>query len=223
MAKRKKSTAAEAQVSAESLENQYRDYLLKHDKKPASVYAFCQATGVAEALFYDFFGSLEAIEKSIGRKHADTVVNRLLQDTDYAKFSVREKVLAFYFSLAEQLKTDRSFVVYQLKSWHVPVLAPPMFRAMRDGVKTWVEGVIAEGKQNGEIAKRPLIDQHYDQLFWSHVQFILRFWANDGSPRFEQTDVAIEKSVNLAFDLLGKGIVEQAFDFGKFLYQNSRS
>jgi hypothetical protein len=40
---------------------------------------------------------------------------------------------------------------------------------------------------------------------------------------FEKTDAAIEKSVNLAFDLIGKGILDNALDFGKFLYQNSKN
>ena len=46
------------------------------------------------------------------------------------------------------------------------------------------------------------------------------FWKEDNSPGFEKTDAAIEKSVNLAFDLIGKGAVDSAIDFAKFMYQN---
>ena len=56
-----------------------------------------------------------------------------------------------------------------------------------------------------------------------HLLFILKFWSNDESPNFEKTDAAIEKSVTLAFDLIGKGILDNALDFGKFLYQNSKN
>jgi hypothetical protein len=52
-----------------------------------------------------------------------------------------------------------------------------------------------------------------------HLGFLLLFWRDDESAGFEKTDAAIEKSVNLAFDLIGKGAVDSAFDFAKFLYQ----
>jgi hypothetical protein len=64
------------------------------------------------------------------------------------------------------------------------------------------------------------LDKRYPQLFWIHMGFMLIFWKDDGSPGFESTDAAIEKSVNLAFDLIGKGAVDTAIDFAKFLYQN---
>jgi hypothetical protein len=51
------------------------------------------------------------------------------------------------------------------------------------------------------------------------MAFLLIFWKDDTSAGFEKTDAAIEKSVNLAFDLIGKGAVDSIFDFAKFLYQ----
>jgi len=50
--------------------------------------------------------------------------------------------------------------------------------------------------------------------------FLLVFWKEDESPGFEKTDAAVEKSVNLAFDLIGKGAVDSFIDFAKFLYQS---
>jgi hypothetical protein len=43
---------------------------------------------------------------------------------------------------------------------------------------------------------------------------------DDTSNAFEKTDAAIEKSVNLAMDLMGKSPLDAALDFGKFLFQN---
>ena len=48
---------------------------------------------------------------------------------------------------------------------------------------------------------------------------MLKFWKDDSSADFEKTDAAVEKSVNLAFDLIGKGAVDSVVDFAKFLYQ----
>jgi hypothetical protein len=80
--------------------------------------------------------------------------------------------------------------------------------------------VLTVAKGKGEVATRPVLDKRYPHLFWLHLGFILLFWKQDSSAGFENTDAAIEKSVNLAFDLIGKGAVDSAIDFAKFLYQN---
>jgi hypothetical protein len=52
-----------------------------------------------------------------------------------------------------------------------------------------------------------------------HLGFVIHFWKQDDSAGFEKTDAVIEKSVNLAFDLISKGAVDSAIDFAKFMYQ----
>ena len=52
------------------------------------------------------------------------------------------------------------------------------------------------------------------------MSFLLLFWRDDDSAGFEKTDAFVEKSVNLAFDLIGKGALDSAIDFAKFLYQS---
>jgi hypothetical protein len=42
----------------------------------------------------------------------------------------------------------------------------------------------------------------------------------DHSKAFEKTDEAIERSINLSFDMLGKSPLDSALEFGKFLFQN---
>ena len=52
--------------------------------------------------------------------------------------------------------------------------------------------------------------------------FLLNFWIKDTSKGFEATDAAIEKSVTLGFKLMGENMLDQVFDFGKFMFQNMR-
>ena len=42
---------------------------------------------------------------------------------------------------------------------------------------------------------------------------------NDNSADFEQTDVAIEKSVKVIFDVFATKPLESVLDFGKFLFK----
>jgi hypothetical protein len=210
-------------VTAIGIRNAYRVYVLTEGKMPLSVFAFCKANGMTEADFYAFFGSFEGVEKSIWESYIVDTISRLAGDKDFALFTAREKLLTFYFSLAELLKADRSFVVHQLKGAKFSGGTPTFLKSFKSAFEGWVEGVLNEGKSTGEIAKRPFIDDRYSNVFWMHLLFVLNFWVRDDSPNFEKTDVAIEKSVTLAFDLIGKGVLDNALDFGKFLYQNSKS
>lgn len=209
--------------SASKIEQSYKEHLLKEGKAPSSIFTFCSKIGLKEGDFYEHFGSFESIEKSIWKNYIDTVRKQQASDKNYVGFSAREKILSFYFSLVEILKGDRSFVLIQLKSWKNPAMQPAFLKGFHNSFEEWATGVIAEGKNSGEIAKRPFIDERYQHLFWLHMLFILQFWTHDDSANFDKTDAAIEKSVNLAFDLIGKGILDNAIDFGKFLYQNSRN
>ncbi len=135
-------------------------------------------------------------------------------------FSAREKILAFYFTLLEELKSNRSYVLFQLEHSRKFELVPEYIKGFKAEFETFFDSVLNEGKGKGEVANRPILDKRYPQLFWLHLGFILLFWKQDSSAGFEKTDAAIEKSVNLAFDLIGKGAVDSAIDFAKFLYQN---
>ncbi len=220
---KKKPKARPKAISSDKIIADYRDFVLTEGKRPASVYKFCKDHGCKEAEFYQYFGSFEALEKSIWKGYIDQTRSRMENDNDYLTFTTREKILTFYFSLAEVLKADRSFAVQQLKSWKNPSIVPVFLKGFKESFKDWINTVLNEGKTTGEVARRPYLDEQYDRLFWMHFMFILQFWVHDESIGFEKTDVAIEKSVNLAFDLIGKGALDSALDFGKFLYQNSKN
>jgi AcrR family transcriptional regulator len=224
MATTKKTKAkAKSTVSQEKIREAYREFLLTEGKKPVSVFKFCLDNGMKEEDFYNHFGSFEALEKSIWKEYVTATASKLADDDSYASFSSREKILTFYFTLAETLKKERSFVLHQLQDWKNPAVTPGFLKGFKGAFDEWIKAVLNEGKQSGEVAKRPYLDERYNSLFWLHLMFILQFWSNDDSPGFEKTDMAIEKSVNLAYDLIGKGVLDNALDFGKFLYQNSKN
>jgi AcrR family transcriptional regulator len=228
MEKTRKKTRNTARKSAtDSTEQQirkaYREYVLHEGKQPTSVFKFAQELGMEEADFYNHFASFEALEKTIWKEYIDKTRKNLEKDSNYQGFTSREKILSFYYSLAEVFKSDRSFVLHQLKGWKNPSITPSFLKGFKSAFDAWITAVLNEGKQTGEVATRPYLDQRYSMLFWLHLMFILQFWSHDDSAGFEKTDMAIEKSVNLAFDLIGKGVLDNAIDFGKFLYQTSKN
>ncbi|HEY9116898.1 MAG TPA: TetR family transcriptional regulator C-terminal domain-containing protein, partial [Roseivirga sp.] len=91
---------------------------------------------------------------------------------------------------------------------------------VKKGFKSWVAELLLEGEETEEIENRPLIGKRYDEALWLQFLFVVGFWVKDDTKGFEKTDAAIEKSVNLAFDLMGRGPLDAMLDFGKFLFQN---
>jgi AcrR family transcriptional regulator len=215
----KKSTASNPKGKIEAA---YLNHLLTEGKQPASIYKFCLDLGMDEATFYDHFGSFESIERGVWKQWIDTTLARLLADESYGAFSAKEKILAFYFTLFEELRRNRSFVLMQLKHAKRLDFDPPFLRDFKRSFEDFFERTLSEGKGRGEVANRPFLDQRYPKLFWFHFGFLIMFWKDDTSTGLEHTDAAIEKSVTLAFDLISKGATDSAIDLAKFLYQSKK-
>lgn len=216
----KKSTRKSGnKASEDKIRTAYQEHLLTHGRRPVSVFKFCLDLGIREEEFYNHFGSFEGLERDVWNSYIDKTLQRLHADEAFAGFSTREKVLAFYFTLLEEFKAHRSFILLQFADIQRLEIVPGFLKSFKHTFEDFISSLVQEGKGTGEVATRPFIDKRYPQLFWLHMAFILTFWKNDDSPAFEKTDAAVEKSVNLAFDLIGKGAVDAAIDFGKFLYQ----
>jgi hypothetical protein len=197
----------------------YVDFMLINGKRPPSVFKFSQDLGMKEEEFYNHFGSFDGLEKHIWQSFITRTTLRLEHDEAYAAFSSREKILTFYYAFFEELKSNRSFVLLQLEHHKKLQMTPAFLQDFRKTFDVFINDVLSYGKASGEIARRPFIDSRYSDLFWVHFGFLLLFWRDDNSAGFEKTDAAIEKSVNVAFDLIGKGAVDSVLDFAKFLYQ----
>jgi hypothetical protein len=217
---KKPSRKSESKASEEKIKSAYVETVLTQGSRPVSVYKFCIDLGIKEEDFYNVYGSFDGLEKQIWKGFIDITINRLKSDKAFHSFTSREKILAFYFTLLEELKSRRSYVLFQLDHSRKFEFVPEYLKGFKQEFELFFESILNSGKGNGEIATRPVLDKRYPQLFWLHLGFILLFWKEDSSAGFEKTDAAIEKSVNLAFDLIGKGAVDSAIDFGKFLYQN---
>lgn len=208
-----------AGIDNQAILEAYKLHFLKEGKQPASIYAFCETLGIREEAFYDHFSSFDVIDQAIWKTFATTTVQHLKADATFSEFSAREKMLTFYFALAEILKSNRSYILLTTKHHKFPEFNPIYIRDFKSAFETFVEQIINEGISREEVAKRPFVDKRYPNLFWMHMTFFILFWRDDFSKGFEKTDAFVEKSINLAFDLIGKGALDSAIDFLKFLYQ----
>jgi hypothetical protein len=219
----RKSTTRKAATSArKKIVRAYRDVMLKTGKPPVSVYSFCLELGIGEEEFYNEFGSFAGIEREFWKEIMNATIRRLNADKAFQGFSAREKMLALCYTLLEELTRERSFILVQLDRAGKLDVTPPFLRDFRAAYLNFTDTILKEGQDTGEIARRPYLERGYSRLFLLHLVSLIMFWKSDDSPAFSRTDAFVEKSVHLAFDLIGKGVVDSAVDLARFMFQSRR-
>ncbi|GAB3989575.1 TetR family transcriptional regulator C-terminal domain-containing protein [Spirosoma daeguense] len=219
----------------EKIRKAYTEYVLEHGKQPVTVFQFAKKLKISEADFYSHYTSFDAIEADIWLTFFEEAKQTVETDPTSQNYSVREKLLAFYYTWIELLKAQRSFAVYSfgnLKSlghgarsvgrhgeWR-SIQNSQIFRPFKESFYDYARDLLAEGRESKEVEPRPFITDRYPDALWGQTLYLLDFWVRDVSKNFEKTDSAIEKSVNTAFDLIGRSPLDTLFDFAKFMYQN---
>ena len=196
----------------------YKSYWLENGKRPVSIYAFCQQLGIAETAFYDMYSSFDAVEKDLWLSYFKDTVDKLAQDEIYRNYSAQEKLLTFYFMWVQTLKENRSYILQQKENYRVPGMHPDKLETFRIAFYDYIRDLVKEGYTSNEIKERKFISDQYVHGFWMQALFVLRYWTKDDSNQFEMTDAAIEKAVNLSFQLISSNTLDSLVDFGKFMF-----
>lgn len=208
-------------ATVESIQKAYIDYVLTEGEQPKSVYVFAKKNKMAEEEFYKYFGSFNAIEQFIWADMAKRTITEIKTQEVWGQYSAREKALSFFYSFFELLKSNRSFAVYSVKKQPKGLSTPAVFAELRPVFENFAEEVLNEGIESTELSDRKFFSKRYKDALWVQFGFVLHFWINDNSTGFEKTDEAIEKGVNVTFDLFQRSPIDTLFEYGKFLAQNS--
>jgi Tetracyclin repressor-like, C-terminal domain len=206
---------------SEKIKQAYIEFFLENGTQPLSVYSFTKKLKMKEVEFYDHYNSFELLESDIWLSFLKETISKIESDSVYANYSVREKLLAFYYTWIEILKNNRSYASQTWRLIDKRKLKTPVFMTdLKIGFKEYARDLVMEGKESQEVTPRRFLDERYPDAFWLQFLMILDFWVKDKSKGFENTDAMIEKSVNTSFDLMGSTALDSVLDFAKFMYQN---
>lgn len=219
MARVKKSMEQSEVLTEQRLIELYMDYVLENEAEPGTVYKFCKTNDISEAEFYNFFGSFDGLKKGIWNRFFDHALEVMQNSSEYAAFNNREKLLTLYYTFFEILTANRSYVLFTLKNKEPMLKNAGQLKGLRRQVKNYTAELIRRDNEEkqGRLLRRS--ETVFSEAAWVQLVFLLKFWLDDNSPQFESTDVAIEKSVNTAFDLFENSPLERVLDLGKFLYK----
>lgn len=218
MATAKKNTTKKV-LGKDKLISMYMDYVLEEEKRPKTVYKFCKENKMKEEEFYNFYGSLEGLQKGIWERFYEHTINVLQKSPEFETFSNREKMLTFFYTFFEMLTANRSYVLFSLKEHENQLKNLQQLKGLRKNVKSFAAELIEDANAEKNIQALQQPEKIFSEAAWVQLMFLMKFWMDDNSAQFESTDVAIEKSVNTVFDVFDNTPLERVIDLGKFLWK----
>jgi AcrR family transcriptional regulator len=198
----------------------YIRYLGEHGQPPVTVTRFCKENGFDEVSFFKEFASFDGLEAAYWGGIVSRVVDTVEAGAEWNGFAARERYLAFLYAFMEQSLGNRSMLLLRLKGVS-PINRLPALRKMEMLFKEFADMVVSHGFSTGEIADRGLLRTFYPNALYVHFRGVLQFNLQDDSEGYERTDKFIEKTVKLAFELIGSQAIDSAFDLGKFLFRGA--
>ena len=197
----------------------YTDYVLTHNEKPKSVYAFAAEAKIEEAKFYQHFGTFEAIDSAVFVDLFKNTHNLLEQDEEFQEGDAKHKLLSFYFTFFEMLTANRSLVMYILKENENRFKTLKTLDGLKEEYRDFVESLDIKSPDTIIDNLANIVDRGMTKASYGQLLFIMKFWMDDTSPSFEKTDVLIEKSMHAGFEVLNTKPINTFVDLGKFLWK----
>ncbi|MDC1385715.1 TetR family transcriptional regulator C-terminal domain-containing protein, partial [Crocinitomicaceae bacterium] len=133
----------------------------------------------------------------------------------------RESLLTFYFTLTEILKANRSLVVFMIPGDRTSISQLHVLKSAKSSFLNFIKKLDLETPALSFIPDNKMKDKALETAAWMQFCSILLYWLKDTSPDFEKTDVFIEKSLKLSFDLAESNVMESVVDLGKFMFGKS--
>jgi hypothetical protein len=219
ISKIEKMATKKATLTKEKIVSMYMEYTLEHGEKPKSIFQFAKMNDFTEAEFYNFFGNLEIIEKEIFEMFFTKTTELLDKNANYEAYDMKNKMLSFYFTFFELLTANRSYVLMTLKQHHNQLKNLAILTDLRKHFKNYVAEIITDEYRTQQERFQDFQEKATTESFWFQFLLTLKFWMDDSSAKFEKTDIYIEKSVKVSFELMNIAPIDSLIDFGKFIFK----
>jgi hypothetical protein len=202
--------------------NAYSNFVVEHNKRPINMAAFAKMLEVDESDIYRHYTSFDSIESKILTnliENAIELTDKSAEESDNP--DSRELLLTFYYTLTEVLKENRSLVLYLFPGNPTSLARLHILKSVKLSFSKFIEKLELTTTALSFIPDHSIKDKALESAAWIQFCSIFLYWLKDESPDFEKTDVFIEKSLRLTFDLVDSNVMKSVVDFGKFIFRKS--
>jgi len=212
-------------MEKEQILSAFSDYLLEHQEHPKSMHHFASHLEIGEQDIYAHFASFQAMEAGILAQFVENARDLTLQQaaSDEAFTEQRTQMLTFYLTLTEVLKANRSLVLILLPKGKEQMQSLKNLKSAKTVFIDFVKTLDIKIEALSFIPSDKVKEKTVEAAAWGQFLSILAFWMKDDSPGFERTDIFIEKSLKLSFEISDSTILKSIVDLGKFVTQHEET
>lgn len=220
MAKKKTSKKEEQEADGSSvLQQAYLNYIEKYNKRPASGRELCEEAELSLELFNEHYKNLAALEKAMWLRWFNETITVLQSSEEYTEYLAQEKLFAFLYTWLETIEPHLNYIKLAPRFFNIFRPDELVLYDFKQAYLAYTAQLAEQAKENGELKSRPVIESFYNDAFWTQLIFTLNYWMKDESEDKVKTDEAIERSVSLAFEWMGRNPIDSILEFGKFLFE----
>ena len=209
-------------MEAQEILSAYSEYVIDHNSRPKSMAVFAKKLEISESHIYKYYANFKKIESEIFKHLIDNAIelaDKIAENS--GDQDSRESLLTFYFTLTEILKANRSLVVFMIPGDRTSISQLHVLKSAKSSFLNFIKKLDLETPALSFIPDNKMKDKALETAAWMQFCSILLYWLKDTSPDFEKTDVFIEKSLKLSFDLAESNVMESVVDLGKFMFGKS--
>lgn len=194
----------------------YTEFVWLNNREPHSIAEFCSYANIDPIAFKTTFGQFKTIRQQLLTTVFEEVWERVEQAAEENDYSLREKCLALFFTLAEAFGAYRDYLKtrYPLKELGALVEDWRPFNKLFVAKTQYFQQNERVNWLRDKLPGRFTDEVNSLLMGWNYVY---RVWLADESEEQATTDAAIEKTVHLYFDLSENKQFEKLLDFGKFI------
>ncbi|MFT6500874.1 MAG: AcrR family transcriptional regulator [Crocinitomicaceae bacterium] len=209
-------------MEAQEILSAYSEHVIEHNARPNSMAAFAKKLEISESHIYKYYANFKKMESEIFKHFIDNAIELADKNAENSEHQdSRESLLTFYFTLTEVLKANRSLVVFMLPGDRTSISQLHLLKSAKSSFLNFIKKLDLETPALSFIPDHKMKDKALETGAWMQFCSILLYWLKDTSPDFEKTDVFIEKSLKLSFDLAESNVMESMVDLGKFMFGKS--
>lgn len=195
------------------------DIVTEKGFKATTMRRIAKAAGMGEATIYNYFPTKEAILYAYYEDHMAACVEELRSVPDFHTYTLQEQLQTLFDTSLNLYLTDREFIA---RTFQRVLLGSSRnwsrVKALRTTFLEAVDDMLSAAAEAGEIPDQ-VFQELMGQFFLDAYIGVIHYWLSDSSDGFANTQVLIDRGLDLACAMLKAGVANKLFDMAVFLFK----
>ena len=196
------------------------DVITEKGFRSASMREIANRADVGDATIYNYFPSKEKLLYGYCEYVQQQVVEELKAIDDFHEYTLQEQLHQFIELQLQTWLPAREFLkeVYE-QTFVSPIAGYERMQTTRELFSSTVIELLDAAIEADEIPDQPYREL-LPRLAWDYMNAILAYWLQDDSDQFSNTTQVVDRSVEIAFQLLKGGLIGKSIDLVSFLFRS---